>query len=202
MLIVAILALFAGPALYHWLRKGGRIARVVDTVIVTLLVVLVGLLLVPETFAALGYPALVLIAAGYLVPGLLELAIRQAAHAFHLLSLVLALAGLMLHALLDGAGLASGTLHASSALGLAIVLHRFGMGLVIWLIVQPGFGRKAAAGVLASMAAATVAGYVLSERFLALQGQGAVIMVQALIIGTIVHSLVHRGHAAVHSRVN
>jgi hypothetical protein len=196
LLIVAILALFAGPALYHWLRQGGRIARVVDTVIVAVLVLLVGLLLVPESLAALGYPALALIGAGYLVPGLLELAIRRAAHAFHQFSLLLALVGLLLHAMLDGAGLASGTLHASSTLGIAIVLHRFGMGLVIWLIVQPGYGRRAAAGVLAAMAVATVVGYLLSERFLALQGQGMVVMVQALIIGTIVHSLVHRGHAA------
>jgi len=48
---------------------------------------------------------------------------------------------------------------------------------------------------------ATVIGYVLSEHFLALQGRAVVLAVQALIIGTIVHSLVHRGHAASHNPV-
>jgi hypothetical protein len=200
-LILSILALFAGPLLYHWLRRGGRMARVVDTVIVGILVVLVAVFLVPESLAGLGYPALALIAAGYLVPGLLERAVRGAARAFHLLSLGLALAGLLLHAVLDGAGLASVALQSGSTLALAIVLHRFGMGLVIWLIVQPGFGRGPAIAILGLMCVATIAGYLLSEHFLAVQGQNAVLVVQALIIGTIIHSLLHRGHTGHHVSV-
>ena len=202
MLILSIIALFAGPLMYHWLRGGGRLARAVEGVIVGALVLLVGLLLVPETVSGLGYPALALIAAGYLVPGLLEHAVRRAARAFHLLSLAFALCGLLLHAMLDGAGLATGEMQASSTLALAIVLHRFGEGLVIWLIVQPSFGRHWAGAVLLLMAGAMVLGYFLSEHFLPLQGRDAVLAVQALIIGTIVHSLVHRGHAGQHATVN
>lgn len=193
LLILSIIALFVGPLLYHWLRRGGRIARALEQVIVVVLVMLVGLVLVPETVAALGYASLLLIAAGYLVPGLLERAVRGAARAFHVLSIVLALAGLLLHAVLDGAGLAAAGA-TSNNLGTAIVLHRFGMGLVLWLIVQPGFGRHVAAGVLVLVAGSTVLGYLLSERFLALQEQDTVLAVQALVIGTIIHSLVHRGH--------
>lgn len=198
MLILSIVALFIGPLMYHWLRQGGRIARVLESVIVAVLVLLVGLWLLPETFEELGYPAFALMAAGYLVPGLLERAVRSAASTFHLLSLLTALCGLILHELLDGAGLASGVQQPSSTLALAIVLHRFGMGLVIWLIVQPNFGTRGALGVLLLMAAATVLGYLLSEHFLALQGRGPVLVIQALIIGTIIHSLVHRGHAIPH----
>jgi len=201
LLILSIIALCVGPLMYHWLRGGGRLTRVVESVIVGMLVLLVGLLLVPETVSALGYPALALIAAGYLVPGLLERAVRRAARGFHLFSLVLALGGLVLHEMLDGAGLATAEQQDSLTLALAIVLHRFGTGLVIWLIVQPSFGRRWAVIVLLLMAVATVIGYVLSEHFLALQGRTVVLAVQALIIGTIVHSLVHRGHAASHNPV-
>jgi len=200
LLILSLIALLAGPLLYHWLRQGGWIARTVEQLVVAALVLVVGLLLTPQTLAGLGYPALLLIAAGYLVPGLLEAAVKNAARAFHIVSVLLAMAGLVLHALLDGAGLAGGDLQASVALGLAIVLHRFSMGLVLWLIVQPVFGRRTAIGVLALIAVATVLGYYWSDRLLALEGRGAVLAVQALIIGTIVHSLVHRGHVHRHSR--
>ncbi len=195
MLVLSILALFAGPLLYQWLRPGGRTARTLETLIVAALVLLVVFLLVPEAFRELGVAALGLMGAGYLVPGLLELAVRRAAHAFHVISLLLALAGLILHAMLDGAGLASGNHGGGESLGLAIVLHRFGMGLVLWFMVQPVFGRRWAFAVLAMMSLATVAGHLLSEPLLGIEEFDVLHGVQALIIGTIIHSLVHRGHA-------
>lgn len=194
MLILSIMTLFAGPLLYHWMRTGGLIARTFDRVIVAVLVVVVVFMLVPETLSGLGWIALILMASGYLFPGLLETALKKSAHTFHLISLILALAGLALHALLDGAGLAASAYGDSENLALAIVLHRLGTGLVLWLIVQPVFGRKVALAVLAAIALATVAGYFLSESLLPLAGKNAVLMIEALVIGTIVHSLVHRGH--------
>ena len=112
----------------------------------------------------------------------------------HLATLFLALAGLMLHAMLDGAGLASNELHASAGLAAAIVLHRFGVGLMIWLIMQPVFGQRVAWLMLIGMAAATILGFEFSARLLPLAGANAVSILQAIIIGTIIHSLVHRGH--------
>jgi hypothetical protein len=170
------------------------VAKTVDRLIVAALVLVVGFLLVPEVVAGMGLVALLLIAAGYLAPGLLENAIKSAAHTFHLVSMVLALAGLALHAMLDGAGLAGSELGAHESLALAIILHRLGVGLVLWLIVQPAFGYRMALVVLASIAGVTILGFSLSEWVLPLAGENAVMTVQALIIGTIIHSLVHRGH--------
>ena len=189
LLVLSVLALFAGPALYHWMRQGGLIARAFDRSIVAALVLLLVFLLVPEAFSGLGWLALALIFFGYLLPGLLEAAVKGAARTFHLISLVLALAGLALHAMLDGAGLAG-----SEALALAIILHRLGVGLVLWLIVQPAFGRRVALAVLVLVSAATLLGYGLSEQMISLSGANAVLVIQSLIIGTIIHSLVHRGH--------
>ena len=138
LLLLSILTLFAGPALYHWMKKGDLIARTVERVIVTALVVLVVFLLVPESLSELGILAIGLMAAGYLLPGLLEISLRKSAHTWHLLSIIAALAGLVLHSMLDGAGLASSEITESSRLGAAIALHRLGVGLVLWLIVQSG----------------------------------------------------------------
>ena len=170
LLLLSVLVLFAGPLLYQWLQHGGAVARALDRVVLVVLVGVVFLLLVPETVDQLGWWALLLIAAGYLVPGILEWLVKSAAVTFHLASLGAALLGLMLHALLDGAGLAGSELMAGSSLGLAIVLHRLGVGLIVWLLVQPLYGNRGAVLVLLLVAAATVVGYLLSNKVLPLAG--------------------------------
>ena len=191
---LSLITLFAGPLLYQWMRKGGLVARTFDRVIMIFLILLVAFMLVPEAFSGLGWFALVLMLAGYLGPGLLESGLQKLARTLHLASLALAFVGLTLHAMLDGAGLAGSELHASEHLALAIVVHRFGVGLVLWLVLKPVFGRPAAFGALLLIAAATLLGYAMSEKLLPLAGQNSVLIIQALIIGTIIHSLVHREH--------
>jgi len=197
-LLLSIISLFIGPVLYQWLRRGGFAARAFDSLIITVLVVLMAFLLIPGSWAELGYWSVALILAGYLVPGLLENLIKKAAHTFHLVSLLLALAGLALHAMLDGAALTMGESGNTSSLSLAIVLHRFGVGMMLWMMVQPAFGRVAAYAVLGFVALTTAGGYLLSEIVLGLEGDCAMSVIQALIIGMIVHSLVHRSHGASH----
>lgn len=199
MLLLSIIALFIGPLLYIWLRRGGFVAKAFDSVIVVVLLILMAFVLIPESWHALEFVAIALMLAGYLIPGLLEKLIKQAAHTMHLISLLLALAGLALHAMLDGAAL---TIHqgaAGNGLAMAIVLHRFGMGLMLWMMVQPVFGRRWAFGILGFVSLATVLGYFLSERILGLEDAYAMSIIQAVIVGMLAHSLVHRSHGAGHS---
>jgi hypothetical protein len=197
-LFLSIIALFIGPLLYQWLRRGGFVAKAFDSLIIAVLVVMMVFLLIPESWAELGYLSVAMMLTGYLVPGLLENLVKKAAHTFHLISLLLALAGLALHAMLDGAALTVGSGGATTNLSLAIVLHRFGVGMMLWLMVQPALGKRLAFAVLGFVALATVAGYLLSGIVLGLEGVYAPPVIQALIIGMIVHSLVHRSHGAGH----
>lgn len=196
MLLLSIISLFVGPVLYQWLCHGGFVAKAFDSLIIAVLVILMAFLLIPESWAQLGYWSVALILAGYLLPGVLEQLIKRAAHTFHLVSLLLALAGLALHAMLDGAALTMGNGATGNNLSLAIVLHRLGVGVMLWMMVQPVFGKRAAFGVLGFVALATVAGYLLSEIVLGMEGDYAMSVIQALIIGMIVHSLVHRSHGS------
>lgn len=198
MLLLSIISLFIGPLLYQWMRRGGFAAKAFDKLIIAVLILLMALFLIPESWTELGYWSVALILAGYLVPGLLEQLIKKAAHTLHLASMILALAGLALHAMLDGAALNAGHGVMANNLSLAIVIHRFGVGMMIWMMVQPLFGRKAAFGLLGFVALATVAGFMLSESLLGLEGGYSISVIQALIIGMIVHSLVHRSHGASH----
>ena len=190
MLLLSILALLVGPLLYHSLQRGGRIAVALERVILVFLLVLVVFVLLPDLWHETGAWSLLFLAAGYLLPGALETVLKRAAETLHVISLLLALLGLVLHAMLDGAGIAADP----EGLALAIVLHRLGMGLVVWLLVQPAFGRRAAWAVLGVVAVATVAGWALSDALSGLTGGRVLPVIEGLIVGMIVHSLVHRGH--------
>lgn len=198
MLLLSIISLFIGPLLYQWLRHGGLAARALDSLIIAVLIILMAFLLIPESWGALGYWSLALILTGYLVPGLLEHMIKKAAHTFHLVSLLLALLGLAVHAILDGAALTVSSGGSASSLSWAIVLHRFGVGMMLWMMVQPVFGKRAAFAVLGFVSLATIGGYLLSEPVLGLEGDFAMSAIQALIIGMIAHSLIHRSHSSSH----
>ncbi|MDX2416589.1 MAG: hypothetical protein QNK19_03915 [Xanthomonadales bacterium] len=198
MLLLSIVSLFIGPILYQWMRRGGFVAKAFDSLIITVLILLMAFFLIPESWAELGYWSVGLILTGYLAPGLLEQLIKKAAHTLHLLSLLLALTGLALHAMLDGAALNAGDGAMASNLSMAIVIHRFGVGMMIWMMVQPVFGRQIAFGVLGFASLATVGGYLLSEKLMGLEGDYATSVIQALIIGMIVHSLIHRSHGTSH----
>lgn len=198
MLLLSIAMLFAGPLLFSWFSSSHSVARTVDRTIVIVLVVMVVVLLIPEIVLPLGTWAVALLVLGYLLPGLLEKLVARAAETMHLFSLYIALAGLLLHAMLDGAGLAGSELRDSAGLAVAIVLHRFSVGMMLWMIIQPVFGNRVAWLTLLGMAAATVLGFLFSETLLPLAGDVFVLSLQAVIIGTIIHSLVHRGHVHRH----
>jgi len=194
LLLLSLITLFAGPLLFQWVSSSHPLARTLDRVIVLILVLLVVLLLIPDIIEPLGWYAPACLFVGYLLPGLLERVIRRAAETLHLLSLYVALIGLLLHAVLDGAGLAGSELRAGGGLAAAIILHRFGMGLMLWLIMQPVFGDRIAWGTLFAMAAATIVGFEFSEWLLPYTDDTVISAVQGVIVGTIIHSLVHREH--------
>ena len=194
MLLLSIITLFAGPLLFQWVSSSHPLAKTLDRVIVVVLIVLVVVLLVPDIIQPLGLSAPGFLLIGYLLPGLLERVIKRAAETLHLLSLYVALIGLLLHAVLDGAGLAGSDMRDSSSLAVAIILHRFGMGLMLWLIMQPAFGKRIAWATLFAIAAATIIGFEFSERLLPYADDTLIAAVQGVIVGTIIHSLVHREH--------
>ena len=194
MLLLSLITLFAGPLLFQWVASAHPLARTLDRIIVLVLVLLVALLLIPDIIEPLSWWAPAFLVLGYLLPSLLERVIRRAAETLHLLSLYVALLGLLLHAVLDGAGLAESELRASGSLAAAIILHRFGMGLTLWLIMQPVFGNRIAWATLFAMAASTIIGFEFSERLLPYADDTLIAAVQGVIVGTIIHSLVHREH--------
>ena len=194
MLLLSLITLFAGPLLYLWLAERRAIAIAFDRFLVGGLLIIIGLLLIPEMLSVLSWWTPILLSLGYLLPGALEWLVKRAAQQLHLASLIAAAVGLLVHALLDGAGLAGSRLQGSAGLALVIVLHRFGVGMILWMVMRPAFGRRVAWLTLGAVAGATIIGFEFSEMVLPLAGAWGITAFQAVIIGTIIHSLIHRGH--------
>ena len=95
MLLLSLITLFAGPLIFQWVSSSHPLARTLDRVIVVVLVVLVIVLLIPDIVEILGLPALGFLLLGYLLPGFLERVIKRAAQSRHVLSLYVALIGLL-----------------------------------------------------------------------------------------------------------
>ena len=193
MLILALLALFAGPGLYLLLRRVPALSRGLDVVVIVLLAITLAWFLLPHLWQELGAWSLAWVSLGYLLPGVLERLIQRAAATMHLTSVVLAVLGLLAHAALDGAGLIEESTFGAS-LAAAIILHRVGAGLMIWMIVEPVFGPRPTWALLVLMALATIAGYFFAQPLLTQAHQGIWPVIAGVITGMIGHALVHRGH--------
>jgi len=198
-LVLSVLALLAGPLIYQWLKQGGLIARTVEHGIAVTLAIILLLILLPDTWRTIGWVGLLLALAGYLLPGIIEKIRHNLASPTHLVTLVVAVLGLLLHSLLDGTGLAGSQLRSDSTLPLVIILHRLPVGIAIWLMLQPVAGRSITIVTLLVVSAATVMGYLLAGSLLPAANASTPYYIQSLILGAVAHGLIHRKHMAGHN---
>ena len=192
-LIAALAAPIAGPLLYRVLHEHPRAARFVDG---SVYVAVPALLAWQVGHLALEQSTLLVLAAataGLAVPSLAERISHALHHHTDELALVMGVSGLALHAMLEGAALARGAAGIDLAFGLAIVLHRIPVGLVIWWLVRPRYGPSAGALGVGAIVLVTLAGYALGTEVLSgVHGAGGDLY-QAFVSGSLVHVVFHQG---------
>jgi zinc transporter ZupT len=192
-LIAAALAPILGPVLYRLLHDHPRAVRFVDGAVYVAVPVLVAWQVLPHAIEDRSIAMIVALGAGFLVPAIIE----QASHAFadqtDNLAIVVGLSGLVLHALLEGAALVPNASSIETPLALAVILHRIPVGLIIWWLIRPRFGRPLAAVGVGSLVLATVAGYGLGAELLAGETGTALELYQAFVSGSLVHVVFHQG---------
>lgn len=206
LLLSAIAALLIGPALLQFGRLGPRVAGLLDGFTFVSIAGLLGFGILPETLAAGGVATALFAAAGLFFPWALEKQFHRAAPSAHLVIVWLCVAGLAVHAMVDGVALVAGHGHDASAgldraeesLGLAVVLHRLPVGLAIWHLLAPHFGTRYALTVLLVMCGATGAGYLLGPDVFQWLDVAGVAWFQAFVAGSILHVIVYEPahHAA------
>ncbi len=196
-LLASIVALAVGPVAYRLVKRSEsqRAATVLDMVIIVAVAGIVLLHILPDCFEVAGWPAVVLLVLGLLTPTLIELWLRRMAGTAHAVVGVIIVVGIAVHAVMDGVGLAvsaSNAHHIAHGLPLAIALHRVPVGLILWWLVRPRLGVRAAAAVLAGIGAATVLGFLAGGAVAAGMESAELAMFQAAVAGALLHVAVHR----------
>lgn len=192
-LIAAAAAPVVGPLLYGALHDHPRAVRLVDGFVY---LAVPALLTWQVGHLALEQSALLVLtaaAAGIALPSLAErvsLALRKHTDK---LALLMGVSGLALHAMLEGAALAPGRTGVAFAFGLAVVLHRIPVSLVIWWLLRPRYGSSMAMIGIGLIVLVTVGGYVLGAEVLeTVHGAGGDLY-QAFVSGSLVHVVFHQG---------
>lgn len=191
-LIAAAAAPVLGPVLYRLLHPHPRAVGFVDGFVYVAVPVLVAWQVVPHAWAAGSVVPIVVVAAGFFVPALVEQVSHALAEQTDNLAIVVGLSGLVLHALLEGAAFAP-VEGVDDAFALAVILHRIPLGLVIWWLIRPRFGQVAASLGVASIVFATLGGFGLGTELLTeAHGTGAELY-QLFVSGSLVHVVFHQG---------
>jgi uncharacterized membrane protein YraQ (UPF0718 family) len=193
MLIISILALLAGPPLYTYVSRNHGWLALTDSFVFVVVGGLVLFHILPEVIHAGGWPVLLLVSLGLFGPTLFENLFRRAALQMHNATLLIGVFGLALHAVGDGAALidhGEGETHA--LLALSIVLHRIPVGLTVWWLLRPQYGRGLAWGVILLMSLATFTGFSAGEQVITALDSQQFAWFQALIVGAILHVVFHR----------
>ena len=142
LLIATLAALACGPLLYAYARARPALLTFLDGFLFVSIFGLVLLEVVPGTFSAGGWGSVPFLVAGLLGPTVLEHWISRARREAHLAALALAMVGLVVHSLGDGIALsAGGEAHVGIALPLAVAVHSVPVGLMVWWLLYPVFGR-------------------------------------------------------------
>ena len=194
LLILSILALFAGPLIGRLATQSSSLRTGIDGFILVAMLALFGLELMPHAYSRAGWVIFPLVAAGLIVPTLAE---RAMTHARTINRSVLALAflGLALHAVIDGIPLLltdeASQNEAITHLSVGVILHRLPLGLLIWWTVAPIAGTGGVLAALGVMSGCTIIGSLIGEGAVAWVTGPEVTYFIAFFSGALLHVIIH-----------
>ena len=194
-LILSVVALAAGPFVGGTGRESDMTQRLLERFVVVVVAGLVLLHILPHGFALCGWPAVLAVVLGLVIPVVAHQALHGQGRERKAV-LAIAVVALGVHATLDGVSLAGrGHEHAGgfTLLAVAVVLHRFPVAIAIWWMTRPVFGASIAVAVLTMVGVATVGGYALAGSVFGPESQWTMGMVQAAMGGALLHVVAHHG---------
>jgi len=202
LLLISVLALFLGPLTYRILQRRPSWLDLLDSFIFVTISGIVLFDILPELLTHGGIISILLMALGLLIPSLIEKYFHKSAAKTHQTTLFFAIAGLVLHAGIDGTALAVSTENQTAwLLAIAVLLHRFPVGLTIWWLLRPQYGRKLPLITLSCMGAATLVGAFYAKSSL-LDHTVWLTYLQAFIMGSILHVVIHRPYFQTHKQTS
>jgi uncharacterized membrane protein YraQ (UPF0718 family) len=193
LLFLSIFALFLGPITYRLFQRQPGWLDLLDAFIFVTISGLVLFHILPELLHSGGLIVLLLMAIGLLIPSWIEKYFHKVANQAHQTTLFLGVLGLVLHATIDGSALlVEAGDRTAWLLALGVLLHRFPVGLTVWWLLRPQYGRTLPLMIIASMSLATLGGALFADYSLVQLDGELVTWFQAFVMGSIMHVVLHR----------
>lgn len=183
-LVLSICALVLGPIIYGLSRRHSIARPVLDGFIFITIAGLVCVNIIPEALTVGGTAAVLFLALGIAFPVVVEHGFRSALHEAHIVVLILAALGLVIHATIDGIALLPAQ---GGDLAHAVILHRLPVGMAIWWSLRPSLGAPTAVAAIGAISLATAASYFLGAPFVELAEARSLAWVQAFVSGSLIH---------------
>jgi hypothetical protein len=200
LLASTIVALMAGP-FFSWARH--RMPRVLPT-LKFITAMSVGLLVfgfvLPDAFRQADWWIVPAAFMGFVLLNLLERVGHIGHRQVHAVAVLVSVAGLVVHMALDGVALHDVGHAHRHLLGVGVVLHRIPMGIALWGLVHPRFGKAGGWTAIVAGSAATVFGTGFGEDALLLLGTFSLGIFQAFVSGALLHVVFHGQMADHHHR--
>lgn len=183
-LALSIVALLLGPVIYG-LSQRNRVARqVLDGFIFITIAGIICVNIIPEALAVGGTLAIIFLVVGIAFPVIMEHGFRGALHEAHVVVLILAALGLIIHATIDGIALLPAQ---GSDLAHAVILHRLPVGMAIWWSLRPSLGTSVAVAAIVTISFATALSYLLGAPVVQLAEAKSIALIQAFVSGSLIH---------------
>lgn len=160
--LLSSLALLAGPFLFALAARHPASRVGLEGFILVTLGGIVCLHIAPDAWQVAGYFSLLMGLLGLVFPMLLEAVFRRALSQAHMVVLVIAASGIVLHAVLDGIALLPLVATEGSSgneLAAGVIIHRLPVGVAIWWVLRPQFGTMVALATFALVIGATGLSY-------------------------------------------
>lgn len=200
LLIITLLAISVAPGIYFFARRRAALLSFFDGFVLVTVSGLVLLDVLPGAIRSGGLWSLGFAAAGMWGPTALERLLHRLQRETHTVTLVLAIAGLILHSLGDGAALSPIHAEGTEALGLAVVLHSVPISMLVWWLMYPVFGLRLPMIALFAMMAGTLVGYLHGVELSNVLGGRGSAWFQALVAGSVLHVAFGRPHIDIEAR--
>ncbi|MCE2571036.1 permease [Motilimonas eburnea] len=192
LVILSIVALFTGPLICQTIQRRQGWFTLLDAFIFVTISGLVLFHILPEALYHGGLISLLFVALGLFGPGLVEKYFHRIANQAHNYTLLFGVGGLVIHAITDGGALVVGESQTAWLLALGVILHRLPVGLTVWWLLRPQYGRALPLAVLTAMSLATIAGSYFGGQVIPHLSNQWLAWFQALVTGSILHVVFHR----------
>lgn len=197
-LLISIVALLIGPILFNLSSKNTKMLDLFDGFIFVVIGGLVLFHILPESIEVVGLWSIAFVLLGLMGPTIAESLFHKAAALTHKSTLTLGVIGLVLHSITDGTALIESPDFDQLTLIIAVIAHRLPVGLTIWWLLRPHFGKGIALSVLALMSVGTALGSYFGDQLMPGLSAQTIALIESFIAGSVLHVVFHRPYAEHH----